>query len=132
MIWNRILSWRRHCKWLHTIFLSWNAFFWGYTSSCISTQNRNNSSHFGIHHYLFWWWWFLLTNQIWFIGYLMWLERLFMYDVFFHKLVPQISPLILFSYHSMILNPYFPPHHQLLWFSLYLVLLIHCALKGLT
>ena len=44
-IWNRTLS-RWWCtKWFHIPFLSWNVFFWGYTSSCFFRQKRNISSN---------------------------------------------------------------------------------------
>ena len=117
MIWNWIISLWRHCKWFHIIFLYWNAFLWGYTSSWSYRQNVNISLHFGIYHYFFWCWWFLLTNPIWCIGYLLLLERLYGYE-FFHKWVPKLSPLLLFPYHLMILNPYMLLHHHLLFLSL--------------
>ena len=77
-----ILSWWQHCKWFHIVFLSWNAFFWCYTRSYIYRQNRNISSNFDFRHYFFWCWWFWLTNLIWCIGYFLWLDQLFGYELF--------------------------------------------------
>ena len=105
-------------------------FFWGYTSSCSSRQKRKIGSNF-FHHYLFLCWWFWLTNKIWSIVYLLCIDVLFRYFVYSgnwcHKFLLCLFFLISWLFWilglSFIITSYF---------SLYLFLLNHYALKGLT